>query len=89
MCLFERDKGFEEFRPLAWTARYPPSRFCAVAYQVDSEEQMKRYLAYAVRNRIGNIFITDARGSNPYDRLPIYWEAEVTTVQKMNEGAEP
>ncbi len=29
VCLFERERGFQEFRPPAWVSRFPGSRFCA------------------------------------------------------------
>ena len=35
ICLFERERGFEEFRPPAWTSRFPGSRFCVQAHNVE------------------------------------------------------
>lgn len=87
ICLFEREQGFESFRPPAWAARYPPGRFAVQAYQVDGAAKMEGYLQEAVRRRVGYIYITDARGANPYDRLPSYWDAEVAAVQRLNQQA--
>jgi Spherulation-specific family 4 len=87
VCLFERDRAFEEFRPPAWTKRFPASRFCVQAYHVDTEAQMKKALERAVQLRVGYVYITDDQGPNPYDRLPSYWAAEVEAVRRANQPA--
>lgn len=86
VCLFEKDKGFDRFRLPAWSGRYTPNRFAAQAYQVDTPEKMEGYVRQAALGRIGFIFITDAKGANPYDRLPSYWEAEVAAVERVNQS---
>lgn len=84
VCLFERDRAFDEFRPPAWATRFPAARFCVQAYHVDTEAEMKRALRRAMQLRVGYVFITDDVGPNPYDRLPTYWEAEVEAVRQAN-----
>jgi hypothetical protein len=84
--LFEKEKGFEDFRPPAWAKRYPPSRFGILAYQVGTADMMRAYVRTAVRLRIGYVYVTDAKGANPYDRLPSYWEAEVAEVQRLKQA---
>ncbi len=84
VCLFERDRAFDEFRPPAWASRFPASRFCVQSYHVDSEAEMKRALRRAVQLRVGYVYITDDVGPNPYDRLPAYWDAEVEAVRQVN-----
>ena len=84
VCLFERDRAFDEFRPPAWASRFPASRFCVQAYHVDTEAEMKRALRRAVQLRVGYVYITDDVGPNPYDRLPTYWDAEVDAVREIN-----
>jgi hypothetical protein len=85
VCLFERDRAFEEFRPPAWATRFPASRFCVQSHKVDTEAEMKRALRRAVQLRVGYIYITDDVGPNPYDRLPTYWDAEVEAVRQANQ----
>jgi Spherulation-specific family 4 len=85
VCLFERDRAFEEFRPPAWATRFPASRFCVQSYKVDTEAEMKRALRRAVQLRVGYVYITDDVGPNPYDRLPTYWAAEVEAVRQVNQ----
>ncbi len=85
VCLSERDRAFDEYRPPAWVSRFPASRFCVQAYHVDTEAQMKQAVRRALQSRVGNIYITDDTGPNPYDRLPYYWSAEVETVRNGNQ----
>ena len=85
VCLSERDRAFDEYRPPAWTSRFPASRFCVQAYHVDTEAQMKQAVRRALQSRVGYIYITDDTGPNPYDRLPSYWGAEVEAVRIANQ----
>jgi Spherulation-specific family 4 len=87
ICLFERERGFAEFRPPAWTSQFPGSRFCAQAHDVGTEEEMRRSLRRAAQLKVGYVFITDDVGPNPYDRLPSYWDAEVEAVRQINHPA--
>ncbi|MGO9465502.1 MAG: spherulation-specific family 4 protein, partial [Isosphaeraceae bacterium] len=84
ICLFERERGFDEFRPPAWATRFSGSRFCIQAHNVGTETQMKRSLRRAAELKVGYVFITDDIGPNPYDRLPSYWDAEVEAVRQVN-----
>jgi hypothetical protein len=87
VCLFERDRAFEEFRPPAWASRFPASRFCVQAYHVDTEAQMQQAIRRAIQLPVGYVYITDDQGPNPYDRLPSYWDAEVEAVRQATEPA--
>ncbi len=87
ICLFEHERGFDEFRPPAWASRFPGSRFCIQAHNVPTEAQMKRSLRRAAELKVGYVFITDDVGPNPYDRLPAYWDAEIEAVRQVNQEA--
>ena len=87
ICLFERERGFEDYDPPAWVSRFPGSRFCVQAHDVATEEQMLRSLRRAAELKFGYVFITDDVGPNPYDRLPTYWDAEVDAVRRVNQAA--
>jgi hypothetical protein len=41
----------------------------------------------AVARNAGHIYVTDDSGSNPWDRLPAYWGAEVAFVEQLNREA--
>jgi hypothetical protein len=62
---------------------YDPSRFAAMAYQVKDAEAMRDMLRQAILKRIGYVYATDGKGSNPWDHLPAYWEAEVDAVFRL------
>jgi Spherulation-specific family 4 len=87
ICLFEGEKGFDEFRPPAWVSRFPGATVCAVAHNVGTEAQMRRSVSRAAELKIGNLFITDDVVPNPYDCLPSYWDAEVEAVRRVNHPA--
>lgn len=87
VCLFENERGFDRFQPPPWLSRFPGSRFCLQAHNVATADQMKTALRRAAELKIGNVFITDDVGPNPYDRLPSYWDAEVEAIRRINQAA--
>jgi hypothetical protein len=86
ICLFERDKGFEDFHPPAWAKPFPPSRFGVIAYDVKTADKMREHVRAAERHGIGHVYVTDARGANPYNRLPTYWDDEVRAIRQINKA---
>jgi serine/threonine protein kinase len=88
-CLAEVSKNFDEYRPPPWADRYPTQRFGALIRGVGSLEQMKKYVRQMPGKKVGYCYITDAKGPNPWDRLPSYWEAEVAAVRRVNKGQAP
>jgi hypothetical protein len=44
---------------------------------------MKQHLLEMVGKRIGYCYITDGKQPNPWNRLPIYWEA-LEVIQQVN-----
>jgi hypothetical protein len=85
VCLFEGFDGFAKFRPPEWTAKYKAARFAFLRYQAADAGQMRQSLADALEKRIGTVYVTDATGANPWDRLPGYWDEELAAVAKANE----
>ncbi len=87
-CLFEGADGFGAWKPPAWAKKYGPRRFAALAYKVVGVEQMRKYVGAAAEKGVGWLYVTDAAGANPWDRLPAYWEEEVAAVSKAD-GRKP
>jgi hypothetical protein len=83
VCLFENREGFGQFQFPAWTARYPRSHFAVLAYRVKEPALMVRYVQRAVQGGAGYVYVTDADGDNPWDRLPAYWQEELAAVAKL------
>lgn len=86
ISLFENERGFDRFRPPEWASRFPGSRFCIQAHNVNTAEQMRRSIDQAARWKVGYVFLTDDVGPNPYDRLPSYWDAEVEAIRRVNQA---
>jgi catechol 2,3-dioxygenase-like lactoylglutathione lyase family enzyme len=81
VALFEGPApGFTDFKAPGWAGDVPPSRFAAIVYDVPSPDAMRRVLRESRTKGFGVVYVTDARGENPYDRLPTYWEDEVKFI---------
>jgi len=89
VCVFESTKEFNQFRLPAWAAGYPASRFAALGSKADDPGRMKQDVLAMAEKHIGYCYVTDGRPSNPWDRLPSYWEAELDAVRQANEQKEP
>jgi hypothetical protein len=87
VCLAESNRPLSEFRPPAWAARYPAERFAALLHKVTDPERMKRDVAAIADKRIGYCYFTNHGLPNPWDRLAVYWEAELGAVREVNERA--
>jgi len=82
-CLYEGHEHWDRFTPPPWTKNLQPDRVAALAYQVPAAD-MPKYLHQAQDHRLGWIYITDDKGTNPWDQLPSYWEEEVEELVKLN-----
>ena len=54
-----------------------------LTYDVATAAKMREYLALAAKQRVGWFFATDAKGANPWDRLPTYWREEVDAIAAL------
>ena len=52
--------------------------------QLIDEEIAADQCRQAHDRRLGWIYITDDKGTNPWDQLPSYWEEEVKELLKLN-----
>jgi hypothetical protein len=85
-CLFEGSKGLADFTPPPWAAKYPARRFAALAYKVENAAQMRQLFRTARAKGIGQLYVTDAAGANPWERLPSYWGDEVAAAAASARG---
>jgi hypothetical protein len=58
-----------------WAGRYPAARFAHTIYATPGAVLVTA-LQMARRRRAGHVYVTDLVGSNPYQGLPSYWQAE-------------
>jgi hypothetical protein len=85
--IFENGTGYTNFAPAAWTQRYPTHHFATLLYAVADADAMQTNLNLAAAKRAGYIYITDDTLSNPWNRLPTYWSAEVAAIELINREA--
>jgi hypothetical protein len=72
---------FQDHLPARWVRQYRPDRFVHIVYDARTAEQMLRVLDRNAGLHAAAVFISDGAGSNPYDRLPSYWEREVLALK--------
>jgi hypothetical protein len=83
--LFENRGGFQGFNLPPWARNYPPQRFAATPYSIESAEKMKGVIQQALQKRVGYLYVTDDSDTNPWSGLPSYWAEEVQAVTLVNE----
>jgi Spherulation-specific family 4 len=84
-CLFESPKLIDSAAFPKWVAKYSPGHVAALSYKIATAKAMGESIQEAVEKKIGYFYVTDAEGSNPWDRLPRYWAEEVELVRKVNQ----
>jgi hypothetical protein len=87
-CLHEHHTGFDRYQRPAWAADVPAAQVAGLVYNEPSLAQMREHVKTASQKGIGYFYVTDATGSNPWDRLPTYWELEVAEL-KRSQPAQP
>jgi hypothetical protein len=55
-----------------------------LSYNAPDPLTLRRHLARARDQKVGHVYVTDAGGANPWDRLPRYWDEEVAAVRRAN-----
>ena len=68
-----------------WYQSYPPGRFSSIIYGTSTVSAMLADVSDAAQLDIGNVYVTDQTGSNPYAELPSYWDQEVSAIASVPE----
>jgi hypothetical protein len=87
LVTFENGSGYSSYSPSTWESSYNASSFANIVYGVSGAAAMQTDLSQAAIDHAGNVYFSDAAGSNPYDTLPTYWSQEVAAVQAQNLAA--
>jgi hypothetical protein len=82
-CVFVNFQGFNQFELPATLKGYDPPHFAALPYNISGVESMQTAVKDAIIKRIGYLYVTDAKPPNQWDKLPVYWEAEVDAVSRV------
>lgn len=87
VVVFEGDAAaFAEFVPDDWAVGYGPGRFAYLLHGADAA-QMTAAVRKALRQNAGYLYVTDDTLPNPWDRLPSYWDQEVSTLLEIGRCA--
>lgn len=70
--------------PSAWNSNYDSDRFVNLLHTQSDEADALGYVDLAASRGVGGIYFTDDVLSNPWDRLPTYWESFVDKVAEVN-----
>jgi hypothetical protein len=84
VCLFEHERGFDTYRSPAWVHERGAQHFATLHYHRETAERMKSLVAESLAQGAAFVYVTDAGGANPWDRLPTYWASEVDEVARRN-----
>ena len=87
LVTFENNSGYETNVPDVWTKTQAPTAISHLCYAVADATTMTNYVNIAVSRNAGHIYVTDDSGSNPWDRLPTYWNAEIGLIESINQEA--
>ena len=80
LVLFENaTSAWSSFVPPSWIGLYPPSKFCALVYNVSTSGAMDTVVTQAQGYGIGVVYVTDEADDN-FSALPSYLSSEVTEV---------
>lgn len=68
--------AWSAFTAPSWFASYPASKFGVTVYGIPDQGTMTTIMGQAQGSGIGQVYLTDESGGNPYNTLPAWWAAE-------------
>jgi hypothetical protein len=76
--------AYPAYTPSTWNFDHDRSRFIHLIHGESSADNMREFLDLAVSRNAGGIYITDDVLPNPWDRLPSYWQEELSAISEIN-----
>jgi hypothetical protein len=67
-----------------YVSEYPYERFTAIGHTVPDTDTMKSNIDLAIARNISYVYMTDDIRPNPYDSLPLFWQAEIDYIESVN-----
>lgn len=67
-----------------WPAGYGPERFAELVHSAPEPSLVDQIVEQAIRNRVGQIYVTNDVMDNPWDELPSWWDHLVTQVKMQS-----
>lgn len=84
---FENGTGYAQYVPSTWTRNHPAHRFCHLLHSATNGLSLTNAVQLAQVRNAGFLYVTDDVLENPWDRLPVYWDAQVNLVEAANRAA--
>lgn len=82
MCIFESDaESYFAWEPDAWVRDHPAARWLHLVHTLSSADSMRQVVARAWTRGAGWVCVTHDRMTNPWDEIPVYWDALVEAVE--------
>lgn len=88
--IYESTSGWAGYGADPYVANYSAGRFASLMLNVPTIAEMHASIDLAVQRNIGYVYVTDdtilaSPNDNPFDRLPTYWQNEVSYVASVPE----
>jgi hypothetical protein len=87
LVTFEVNTGYSNYVADSWVTNHLARHFCHLPYDVATAATMTNYVNLAISRNAGWIYVTNDKGSNPWDTLPSYWTNEVEYIRSLNPSA--
>jgi hypothetical protein len=85
LMVFENvSSEYSDYAPSTWNKNYDSSRFVHLIHTEPSATTMQTRLEQSLTKGVGGIYVTHDVLNNPWDTLPIYWQAEVDAIAAIN-----
>src|SRR5437867_3206945 len=82
LCIFESyGEAYFDWEPDAWVRDHPASRFLHLVHTLSTADSMRQVVARAWSRGAGWVYVTHDRMANPWDEIPIYWDALIDAVE--------
>lgn len=82
--------AWSKYQPQSYLSRYQSKHFASLIHSVPDVKTMKSHIDRALALNIGYIYVTDdsptSSDGNPWNSLPLYWQAEVDYIQYRRMG---
>ncbi|MCC7261954.1 MAG: spherulation-specific family 4 protein, partial [Candidatus Latescibacteria bacterium] len=90
LLLFENDQASASllgWQPPAWVSPGRAGQVAVLAYHLPDAAAMAAVLERALGAGAGWLYLTDDTLPNPWDTLPVFWEAQVQALIRFNQPA--
>ena len=90
VIIFENySKEWAEYQPPSYLPQYDATRFAMLIHSAADTKMMQNAIDLALARHVAYVYVTDdspdGEDVDPWNRLPAYWDAEVSYIQTLNQ----